>query len=554
MIPRYQRPAMAALWTDDAKWRRWLDVEIAVVQAWADEGVVPREDAEKIAANASFVTADIDRYQIKVHHDTHAFLQSVGDSLGPESRWVHHGLTTNDVWDTASALQIRDSATLLEEDLERLESVLARQTDRYRHAVCVGRTHGVHAEPTTFGLKLASWVDEVRRGRARLADAKAQVAVGKISGAVGTHTTVPPQIEEGVCARLGLGVEAISTQVVQRDRHAHFVSTLALIAASLERFATEIRHLQRTEVREVQEPFVEGQAGSSAMPHKRNPEKCERVCGLARTIRANAMTALENVALWHERDISHSSAERILIPDACQALDYILDLFTWVMDGLIVDEARMRTNLEGSFGLIYSQRVLLALTETGMGRDEAFRRVQTHALASWDEEADFRARLEGDEAIGAVLDGETLDGLFDPSAFLQHVDASLRRLTEHEIIMQVCSRLGKRGVFAESQTLQGDVRLDLVVPSSGGSVALELKGGSNADERAIRHADAIIHRKLATTVFAVCYPIQAPGSGLSANVLQWTTRRPGDTRAAGWSEGTAVQLADAVLEEVHATE
>ena len=367
MIPRYQRPEMAALWTDDAKWRRWLDVEIAVVQAWADEGVVPREDAEKIAANASFVTADIDRYQIKVHHDTHAFLQSVGESLGPESRWVHHGLTTNDVWDTASALQIRDTAELLEQDLKRLEEVLTRRANEYRHTVCVGRTHGIHAEPTTFGLKLLSWVDEVRRNRVRLADAKCGIAVGKISGAVGTHATVPPWVEDRVCAELGLGVEAVSTQVVQRDRHAHFVSTLALVAASLERFATEIRHLQRTEVREVQEPFMEGQAGSSAMPHKRNPEKCERVCGLARTIRANAMTALENVALWHERDISHSSAERILIPDACQALDYILDLFTWVMDGLVVDADRMLHNLDGSHGLVFSQRVLLALTEVRHG-------------------------------------------------------------------------------------------------------------------------------------------------------------------------------------------
>lgn len=428
MIPRYQRPEMAALWSDDAKWRRWLDVEIAVVQAWADEGVVPREDAELIAANADFVTADIDRYQAVVHHDTHAFLQSVGDSLGPESRWVHHGLTTNDVWDTASALQIRDAAALLEADLERLEQVLARQADRYRRAVCVGRTHGVHAEPTTFGLKLASWVDETRRARSRLADAKAQVAVGKISGAVGTHATVPPQIEEAVCRRLGLGVEAVSTQVVQRDRHAHFVSVLALIAASLERFATEIRHLQRTEVREVQEPFVEGQAGSSAMPHKRNPEKCERVCGLARTIRANAMTALENVALWHERDISHSSAERILIPDACQALDYILDLFTWVMEHLVVDEARMRENLDGSFGLVYSQRVLLALTEAGMPRDDAFRRVQQHALAAWDSETQFRELLESDKAITNALDAAALDALFDPNAFLKHIDASFARL------------------------------------------------------------------------------------------------------------------------------
>ena len=547
MIPRYQRPEMAALWTDDAKWRRWLDVEIAVVQAWADEGVVPREDAEKIAANASFVTADIDRYQIKVHHDTHAFLQSVGESLGPESRWVHHGLTTNDVWDTASALQIRDAAELLEQDLERLEEVLTRRANEYRHTVCVGRTHGIHAEPTTFGLKLLSWVDEVRRNRVRLADAKCSIAVGKISGAVGTHATVPPWVEDRVCAELGLGVEAVSTQVVQRDRHAHFVSTLALVAASLERFATEIRHLQRTEVREVQEPFMEGQAGSSAMPHKRNPEKCERVCGLARTIRANAMTALENVALWHERDISHSSAERILIPDACQALDYILDLFTWVMDGLLVDADRMLQNLDGSHGLVFSQRVLLALTEAGMGRDEAFRRVQTHALAAWDEETDFRARLETDQAITSVLDGSAMDGLFDPSAFLTHIDASFRRITEHEIVSQVRAFLAERGVSEESERLDGGFRPDLFVQHDGVSVALEFKGGSHPVERAIQQADAIFRRDFATIVFAVFYETPPRASWPNSETLRWIMRRSGAGPAAGWSQGTVAQLADAVL-------
>ena len=428
MIPRYQRAQMAALWTDDAKWRRWLDVEIAVVNAWADEGVVPPEDAAEIAAKASFEVEDIDRYQAAVHHDTLAFLRSVSDSLGPESRWVHHGLTTNDVWDTASALQIRDAAALLEDELERLEQVLTRRAQEHRRTVCVGRTHGVHAEPTTFGLKLLSWVDETRRNRARLAEAKAQVAVGKISGAVGTHATVPPWVEERVCAELGLGVEPVSTQVVQRDRHAHFVGVLALIAASLERFATEIRHLQRTEVREAREPFAEGQAGSSAMPHKRNPEKCERVCGLARTIRANAFTALENVALWHERDISHSSAERILIPDACQALDYIIDMFAWVMDGLIVDEQRMLDNLNASHGLVFSQRVMLALTESGMSRDDAYHRIQTHAMRAWDESLPFRPLLESDEAIMQVVDAKTLDTLFDPSYFLRQIDASFARL------------------------------------------------------------------------------------------------------------------------------
>ena len=428
MIPRYQRPQMAALWTDDAKWERWLAVEIAVVNAWADEGVVPHGDAELIAANASFDTAKIDEYQIAIHHDTHAFLKSVADSLGPESRWVHHGLTTNDVWDTASALQMRDAAALLEDDLAALHDAVLEQAIKHKHAVCIGRTHGIHAEPTTFGLKLASWVDELRRHQRRLADAKAEIAVGKISGAVGTHATVPPWVEERVCKELSLGVEAISTQVVQRDRHAHFIAVLAGIAASLERFATEIRHLQRTEVGEAQEPFAEGQAGSSAMPHKKNPEKCERVCGLARTIRANAMTAFENVALWHERDISHSSAERVLIPDACQALDYILDLFTWVMRGLVVNEERMRRNIDASHGLVYSQRVLLALTEAGMDREQAYRKVQKHALEAWDTQTPFRPKIESDPEIAAHLKPEQIDGLFNPSYFVQHVEASFERL------------------------------------------------------------------------------------------------------------------------------
>ena len=428
MIPRYQRPQMAALWTDDAKWERWLAVEIAVVNAWADEGVGPHRDAELIAANASFDTAKIDEYQIAIHHDTHAFLKSVADSLGPESRWVHHGLTTNDVWDTASALQMRDAAALIEDGLAELHDAVLNRAVEHKHAVCIGRTHGIHAEPTTFGLKLASWVDEIRRHQRRLADAKAEIAVGKISGAVGTHATVPPWVEERVCKELGLGVEAISTQVVQRDRHAHFIAVLAGIAASLERFATEIRHLQRTEVGEAQEPFAEGQAGSSAMPHKKNPEKCERVCGLARTIRANAMTAFENVALWHERDISHSSAERVLIPDACQALDYILDLFTWVMRGLVVDEGRMRRNIDASHGLVYSQRVLLALTEAGMDREQAYRKVQKHALEAWDTQTPFRPKIESDPEIAAHLKPEQIDSLFDPSYFVQHVEASFERL------------------------------------------------------------------------------------------------------------------------------
>ena len=429
MIPRYSRPEMAALWTDEAKWERWLQVEIAVVRAWADAGAVPREDAEAIAADAAFVVADIDRYQQEVHHDTLAFLRSVNDHLGPEGRWVHHGLTTSDVWDTASALQIRDASVLLEQGLARLHDALVGLAREHKRTVCVGRTHGVHAEPTTFGLRVAGWVDEVRRHQRRLSEAKAQIAVGKISGAVGTHATVPPELEERVCKELGLGVEPVSYQVVQRDRHAQFVSTLAQIGASLEKFAQEFRHLQRTEVREVEEPFLSGQPGSSSMPHKRNPEKCERICGQARVLRGFATTALENVALWHERDISHTSAERIIVPDACLLLDYMLDLFAWIVENLQVYPQRMRENLDSSHGLVYSQRVLLALVEMGgMHRDEAYKLVQAHAMTAWDTAQPFYDLLAADTTITAALSAAQLQECFDPEFYLRNIEQSFERL------------------------------------------------------------------------------------------------------------------------------
>lgn len=429
MIPRYSRPAMAALWTDEAKWDRWLQVEVAVVRAWAAAGVVPESDAAAVARDARFVVADIDRYQQEVHHDTIAFLRSVTEHLGPEGRWVHHGLTTSDVWDTASALQLRDAASLLEEDLSRLHAVLLDLAREHKHTLMVGRTHGVHAEPTTFGLKLAGWVDEVRRQQERLAAAKREVAVGKISGTVGTHATVPASIEERVCAELGLGVEAVSTQIVSRDRHAHFVSVLAGIGASLEKFALEIRHLQRTEVREAEEPFLPGQAGSSSMPHKRNPEKCERICGQARVLRGFAQVALENVALWHERDISHTSAERVMMPDACLLLDYMIDLFTWIMEHLRVYPERMRQNLDRSHGLVFSQRVLLALVEQGgMERDAAYKLVQSHAMTAWNEDVPFFDLLAADRAVTESLPAEALRACFDPQFYLRHVDESFGRL------------------------------------------------------------------------------------------------------------------------------
>ena len=429
MIPRYSRPEMAALWTDQAKWERWLQVEIAVTNAWADAGVVPTDDAAKIAANAAFVVEDIDRYQKEVHHDTLAFLRSVNEHLGDEGRWVHHGLTSSDVWDTASALQLRDAASLLEADLEALESKLVDLARAHRRTICVGRTHGIHAEPTTFGLKVAGWVDETRRNQRRLAEAKAQIAVGKISGTVGTHATVPASIEERVCTELGLGVEPVSYQVVQRDRHAQFISTLAGIGASLEKFATEIRHLQRTEVREVEEPFMPEQAGSSAMPHKRNPEKCERICGQARLLRAYATTTLENVSLWHERDISHTSTERIVLPDACLLLDYMLDLFTWIVGGLEVFPERMRRNLDASFGLVYSQRVLLSLVEQGgMQRDAAYKLVQAHAMTAWNEERSFFDLLSADATVTSALSAEQLQDCFDTDFYLHNIDGSFERL------------------------------------------------------------------------------------------------------------------------------
>lgn len=427
MIERYSRPEMAAIWSERGKLDRWLAVEIAVVDAWADAGRVPREDADRVR-RARFDVDDIARYQAETHHDVTAFLKSVADSLGEEGRWVHLGLTSQDVWDTATALQLRDAATLLEQDLAALRDVVEKRAVEFKDTLTIGRTHGVHAEPTTFGLKLAGWASEIRRSQARLAEAKAQVAYGKISGAVGSHATVPPDLEEKVCAHLGLTVEPVSTQVVPRDRHAFFMTTLAVIAASLEKFALEIRHLQRTEVLEAEEPFAEGQTGSSAMPHKRNPELCERICGLARVVRGNALTALENVALWHERDISHSSTERIIFPDACGLLDYMLDLFTGVMRGLLVYPDNMRRNLELTQGLVFSQKVLLALIESGLSRQDAYGIVQRNAMVAWKQRTPLRDLLDADADITSRLNVAQLDAIFDYAPYTRHVDDSFRRL------------------------------------------------------------------------------------------------------------------------------
>ena len=428
MIPRYSRPEITEIWSDQYKFQRWLDVEIAVVQAWAEAGAVPREDAERIAANARIDVDAIQRYIEETHHDMTAFMRSVADSLGEESRWVHLGLTSSDVWDTATSLQLVAAADVLLGQLARLRDIVSKRALEHRETICVGRTHGVHAEPTTFGLKLAVWVDELARQQERLRMAREHVAVGQMSGPVGTHATVPPAVEEDACRRLGLGVAPVTTQIIQRDRHAHYLSVLAGAGASLEKFATEIRALQRTEILEAEEPFESGQTGSSSMPHKRNPELSERVCGLARTLRGYATVGLEDVALWHERDISHSSAERIALPDATGLLAYMLHIFSGVMEGLVVYPERMQRNLERTQGLVFSQKVMLALIESGLSRDDAYRIVQRHSTTAWQQETPLRELLEDDAEITSRLDREQLDAIFDYRAYLDHVDDSFRRI------------------------------------------------------------------------------------------------------------------------------
>ena len=434
MIDRYTRPAMKLVWSDENKYAKWLQVELSVCEAWTKEGVIPTEDMDKLRLARYDHGRMLEIFE-RTRHDVTAFLQSLTEGLGGEGRWLHLGLTSSDVMDTALGMQLTEASDILTEDMDELCGAIENQATTYRDTPMMGRTHGVHAEPTTFGLKMALWWEEMGRQKQRLQSARESVAVGKISGAVGTHATVPPSVEEHVCKELGLKTAPISSQIVQRDRHAHFIVTLALIAASLEKFATEIRSLQRTEVREVEEPFREGQTGSSAMPHKRNPELCERVCGLARLIRGHAVTALENVALWHERDISHSSAERLILPDSCLALDYILDLFTTVIRGLRVYPERMWMNIEMTRGLVFSQRVLLALVEKGLSREEAYKMVQGHSMRSWEEGLDFRELLRCDERAANHLAPDELEALFDYEYFLRYVKDSFKRvgLSKHGV-------------------------------------------------------------------------------------------------------------------------
>jgi adenylosuccinate lyase len=417
---------MARIWSDEGKLARWLDVELAALEGWAEVGVVPAADTAEIAAKAEPPSPErVAEIEALTHHDVAAFVDAVAGELGDGGRWFHYGLTSSDVVDTALALQIRDAGALILEGLDRAFAAVVTRAEEHRETLQIGRTHGIHAEPTTFGLKLAGWAFELDRDRTRLERALEGMRVGKLSGAVGTYSATDPQVERVSCERLGLQPAPSSTKVLQRDRHAELMSTLALVAASLEKFALEIRHLARTEVAEVQEPFGQGQKGSSAMPHKRNPVVAERICGLARVVRAGATVGLENVALWHERDISHSSAERVVVPDAFLALDYMLDRFTWLVEGLVVRPERMRRNLESSHGLFFSQRLLLALVESGLTRDEAYRLVQRHALRAWDEEQDFRELVRGDSELAARVD---LDAVFDLTAYTRHVDTVFERL------------------------------------------------------------------------------------------------------------------------------
>ena len=428
MIPRYTRPEMGAIWTEENKFSKWLEVEIVAAEVLAERGEIPVEAARAIRQHARFDVNRIAEIEAEVKHDVVAFTTAVAENLGPESRYLHYGLTSNDVVDTAQALLVRDASRLILEGLKKLGDVLRRRAFEFKDTVMVGRTHGVHAEPITFGLKLANWYSENCRNIARLERAAEEMAVGKISGAVGTFAHMGPEMEAAICVRLGLRPAAISSQVIQRDRHAYYLATLAVIAASLEKIALEIRGLQRTEVREVEEYFSAGQKGSSAMPHKRNPVGCEQICGLARVVRSNAQAALENVALWHERDISHSSVERVILPDSTILADYLLDRTRRTIDKLFVYPERMRANLEMTRGLIFSGQLLLDLAAKGVLREEAYQWVQRNAMRAWEKGEDFRKLVEADTDITGALSPAELDAVFDLQRQLRHVDAIFGRV------------------------------------------------------------------------------------------------------------------------------
>ncbi len=428
MIPRYTRKEMGKLWEPENKFKKWLDVEIAVCEAWSELGQIPIDALKIIKDKANFDIQRIEEIEATVKHDVIAFLTSVAEFVGPESRYIHKGLTSSDVVDTALSLLMKEAADIIIRDIKELMEVLKEKAFKYKDIPCIGRSHGVHAEPMTFGLKFALWYEDAKRNLKRMEGAKEVISIGKLSGAVGTFSNIPTELEEIVCKKLGLKPEPVATQVVQRDRHAEYMTTLALIAASVEKIAIELRHLQRTEVLEAEEPFSIGQKGSSAMPHKRNPVGCENLSGLARVVRANTISALENIALWHERDISHSSVERVIIPDSTILVDYMLNRLKGIVKDLHVYPERMRTNIEKSYGLYNSQRVMLALTEKGLTREDAYLMVQRNAMESWKMGISFMELLKKDDEIKRYLSNEEIEAIFDLSYYLRNIDYIFKRV------------------------------------------------------------------------------------------------------------------------------
>ncbi len=427
MIERYTRPEMGAIWTEENRFQAWLEVEILACEAWAELGHIPKEDVVKIREKASFDVNRIHEIEEETRHDVVAFTRAVSETLGEERKWVHYGLTSTDVVDTALSYLLKQANVIILNDLEAFVEILKNKAKEHKHTVMMGRTHGVHAEPTTFGLKLALWYEEMKRNVERFKDAAAGVEFGKLSGAVGTYANIDPFVEKYVCEKLGITPAPVSTQTLQRDRHAHYMSTLALIATSIEKFAVEIRGLQKSETREVEEFFAKGQKGSSAMPHKRNPIGSENMTGMARVIRGYMMTAYENVPLWHERDISHSSAERVILPDATIALNYMLNRFSNIVKNLTVFPENMKRNMDRTLGLIYSQQVLLALIDKGMVREEAYDLVQPKAMEAWEKQVQFRSLIEADETITAKLSPAEIDDCFDYNYHLKNVDGIFER-------------------------------------------------------------------------------------------------------------------------------
>ncbi|WP_144511935.1 adenylosuccinate lyase [Bacillus sp. FJAT-22090] len=428
MIERYTRPEMGAIWTEENKYNAWLEVEILACEAWAEIGDIPKEDVVALRKNASFSVDRILEIEQETRHDVVAFTRAVSETLGEERKWVHYGLTSTDVVDTALSYLIKQANVIIRKDLHNFIEILENKAKEHKYTVMMGRTHGVHAEPTTFGLKLALWTEEMKRNLERFEAAAKIIETGKMSGAVGTYANIDPFVEKYVCENLGLAASSISTQTLQRDRHAQYMSTLALIATSVEKFATEIRGLQKSETREVEEFFAKGQKGSSAMPHKRNPIGSENMTGLARLMRGYMMTAYENVSLWHERDISHSSAERVILPDATIALNYMLNRFGNIVKNLTVFPENMKRNMDSTLGLIYSQRVLLALIDKGLAREEAYDTVQPLAMQAWESQTAFRTFVDGEEKITSLLSKEELDDCFDYNYHIQHVDMIFERL------------------------------------------------------------------------------------------------------------------------------